>query len=287
MKLKLAIVLALLLPAALFSHSITLAGGAQNFLFDQTTADLPPAAGVYQPPLGIMGSLRMEGEFSDFITYDAVVQYGDFWRDYFWGKASFNLWAFKFGVGTMIGYKLDDTSPLQFNLVPGVSGSVGIQAPGYFFLEGETAVSFGDVVKEGDYSREFFEVRTGFWVPHVITTLSYSRKKLLSQATDTDQAEDLLTRYMVNFDIFSKDIYFTIHLFAGYEIMQRTRIVSGTAGTPTEIAALFAGVEAYFRLNWTLDLFLHAEVPISLTDARFSSVFFFRGFAGVRIHYKR
>jgi hypothetical protein len=263
------------LPAALYAHSLTLSGGVDNFMYGQ---DSEGSADVFTlPSLVPIINIGIDGEFSTFSRYNLTFEKDPILRNVTSGNMTFNLWAFRLGVGAFMS---------MFNAkgeeyIPGVSGSIGLEIPGVFSAYVEYGLSVNpDANEPANINLNYGKVETALWLPGIIGRLIIQRKSFTMTPSDTLILNDSLLRYQVSLDFFSKSSTFQLTLGAGYETLERD--IGPIAGTlaPREEAfdTPFAFADLSFALNPDLAFLLNIEVPLSSAAAGY----FFKAVTGFR-----
>jgi hypothetical protein len=196
----------------LFSGTLTLTGGADDFSFDYYENDTP---NIFRTPYYMpIVNVEMQGEFWNVAYYTAGFQLDPVLRYLLHGEAVFNLWAFRLGLGSFISMFTEGDE----DHVPGFSGSVGIELPGglTFFIEyGSNA--FTDLSVLGNTNLHFGSVNLSIWMPHIVTHFRMFQKAFIQARGPAYTIGNSLLRYEAMLDIYAKTLPLIITLGGGYE----------------------------------------------------------------------
>jgi len=147
----------------------------------------------------------------------------------------------------------------------GIKGSLEFSFPGIAFLSlGGSATLGSGFELASNNTREFAEIRFGFWLPNIIPSFSASTKTYTRQANEFMTLHDTLTRFQFSLDIFFKNTAATFRVDAGHETYTRV-YEGGSLDAADEISAWFAGVEMSFQISKPMRLKAGLEMPIVYT----------------------
>jgi hypothetical protein len=239
-----------------FGLDFRLAGGLGNLAFDK---DREQALGAetFESVKYPFGLVRLEGDYSDIISFDVGFEMDPILRNRITTNISFNTDYIRLDIGPFMG--AFNTKEKIIN--PGISSTLTLEIPGILSGSVSAASTLGAAVNTpGDYLQEMGEIALGFWIPHVICTLSLQSKAFTEQA-DTDLVtKDERIRYQLRADVFSKNVPYTVYVDMGYQSLKRSYITSVT--DTDEYKSIYTGFEATLRLNSFFKLILGAEMPV-------------------------
>jgi hypothetical protein len=250
--------LLLSLPLGGFALDLTVTGGLGNAAFDGGRRE-SLGEGVFSPsPLYFLGQIRVDWDYSDVISFSAALERDPLLRNRISTNVGFTTGVIRLDMGPFMGVfntKKDGTTA-------GISTAASLEIPGILFASVKVASTIGAGIKvTGDYIQESGEINLGFWVPHVVTTLSVKNKGFTEQAADNLIIMDEQIRYQLGADVFAKNIPYTVHIDMGYQSLKRSYISSAPAKTD-ELKSIYAGFEAVFTARPFVKLILGAEAPI-------------------------
>ncbi|MDR1375164.1 MAG: hypothetical protein LBJ24_09355 [Treponema sp.] len=232
---------------------LTIKGGAGNMAFDQDRTsflDDKRFEANYFP----FGLVQLDGVYADFINYRIGFDRDPVLRNRLITNISFNFEYVHLDIGPFIG---------PFNnrdrvITPGISAGLTAEWPGVLFGRLTAGSTIGAGLNDnGDYIQQHGEIALGFWVPHVINTLSVSLRSFTEQ-TGGQRIEDRRTRCQYAAEVFSKNVPYTVHIDMGYQTLER----SYSAGGTDTLKSVFLGFETAVRINPVVKALLGAEMPI-------------------------
>jgi hypothetical protein len=248
-----------MIPPAVWGMDIRIAGGFGNLAFDSKRT-LPLGSETFESVNYPYGLIRLEGDPSDIVSFDAGFERDPLLRNRITANVSFNTDYLRFDIGPFMG--ILNTKDKIIN--PGIGSTLTLEIPGIVFGSVTAASTLGAAMNaRGDYLQESGEIALGFWIPYVICTLSVQTKAFTEQV-DTDLAiKDELLRYQFRADIFTKNVPYTIYIDMGYQSLKRSYTTGITGVTNTdEFKSIYTGFEATLRVHSLLKLILGAEVPV-------------------------
>jgi hypothetical protein len=213
--------------------------------------------------------VKLDGDLSAFSYYDIQFHIDPVLRNTLQGNLTFNIWLFRFGIGAF--FSTFDEGGAKY--APGVSGSLGIEAPGALSVFVEYGQSlFADLSDEGDVRLNYGKLEATIWLPyvlHILPRFIAQRKSLAVEPAGNYDLEDSLVRYEALLDIFfNKAASFLITLGAGYQTLRTVTTPLPPAAPSarsweTEIVSqlALAGVLWKIHPDWTV--FFNTEVPVS------------------------
>jgi hypothetical protein len=251
------LILILLIPSAVFALDLTVKGGLGNTAFNsnrRTPLDDRKFEGAYFP----FGAVLLEGTYSDLITYRAGFERDPVLRNRLSADVGFNFDYIRLTLGPFAG---------PFNnwtriITPGVSAGLTLEWPGILFgsLSAGSTIGAG-INSPGDYVQQNGTIALGFWVPHVVNTLSVSLKTYTEQVNGALRTEDQLLRYQYTADVFAKNVPYTVRIDMGYQSLKRSYTIDGGGGSDT-LKSVFLGFETTVRINPFVKVLLGAETPV-------------------------
>jgi hypothetical protein len=211
-------------------------------------------------------SVKIDGDLSTFSYYDIGFTFDPVLRNLFFSSATFNIWLFRFGIGALLS--VIDEGGVKY--APGVSGSIGIEAPGAISLYVEVGMNLlDDLVGGDDTIWNYGKLAAAIWLPHLRPQLIAQKKSLKVGPVVNYNLEDTLVRYQALLDIyFNKASPFFITLGGGYETLNT--VIESIPAAPasvrrreTETVSLFATFDASWEIHPDFTLLLNVEVPVS------------------------
>ncbi len=154
----------------------------------------------------------------------------------------------KVSAGPFFGFLNTEASPFS----AGISATVRLQWPGVAFVslrsDGATAIS---LFQEDLAPQAKTEISAGFYVPHAIVSAIIEAKRFNETLASGDTITDSFTRYAMEFEIFKKNIPYTLKASVGYE--QRSKRFESSDSIDS-LGAVVAGVKTAASLSSALDL---------------------------------
>ncbi|MDR1230691.1 MAG: hypothetical protein LBK61_04745 [Spirochaetaceae bacterium] len=266
------------LPVALHAHSLTLAGGTDNFVFDPNDTEAQNLFAL--PTLTLLVNAAIEGEFSPFSSYSVKFENDTVLRYLATVNTTFNLWAFRLGFGAFMSV-LNEGS----DYVPGAIGSLGLEIPGLLLAYIEYGQNvFTDSSELGTTNVNYGKLEAALPLPFVLCRFAMERKSFTMMPAETYTIRDSLLSYRVSFDFFSKLSTFQLTLGGGVKTLEKSIepvLPAGSSIQPmmNELPAQFAFARFTFTPSPGFELFLDGEIPVSSTN----TALFFKALAGFKI----
>jgi hypothetical protein len=249
----------LIIAPEAFGLDFRVAGGLGNLAFDKDRTG-PLGSETFEFVYHPFGLVRLEGDYSDIISFDAGFEMDPILRNRIITNISFNTDYVRFDIGPFMG--AFNTEEKIIN--PGIGSTLTLELPGIIFGSVSAASTLGAAVNaRGDYLQEAGEIALGFWIPHVICTLSLQSRAFTEKAEGDLVIKDERLRYQLRADVFAKNVPYTVYVDIGYQSLKRsyTNIIAGQTDTD-EFKSIYTGFEATFRLNSFFKLILGAEMPV-------------------------
>jgi hypothetical protein len=245
-----------MIPPAVWGMDIRIAGGFGNLAFDSKRT-VPLGSETFESVKYPYGLIRLEGDSSDLVSFDAGFERDPLLRNRITTNVSFNTDYLRFDIGPFMG--IFNTKDKIIN--PGIGSTLTLEIPGIVFGSVTAASTLGAAMNaRGDYVQETGEIALGFWIPYVICTLSVQTKAFTEQVDNDLAIKDQLLRYQFRADIFTKNVPYTIYIDMGYQDLRRSYITDVT--NTDEFKSIYAGFEATLRVYSFLKLILGAEIPV-------------------------
>jgi hypothetical protein len=242
------------MSAAALEFGIDAAAGNLQFPWEDTapisSATFPDdnyfwgGAAWLRSPLGDDAALRVS------VERDPVLRNSAF------ATVEFERGIAKISAGPFFGFLNTDTTPFS----AGISATVRLQWPGVAFVslrsDGATAIS---LFQEDVAPQARTEVSAGFYVPHAIVSAVVEAKRFNETLASGDIIADSFTRYALEFEIFKKNVPYTLMASIGYE--QRSKRFE-TSDLIDSLGAVVAGVETAASIGPALDLKANFETGV-------------------------
>jgi hypothetical protein len=249
-----------LCAAALYPFSLTLTGGADNFVYDPNGTN---SANTFSlPSLVPIVNVAIDGEFSDFSRYKIAFESDPVLRKFFYADTIFNLWLFRLGVGAFLSV-FNDGDEAYF---PGVIGSIGLEIPGGFSVYAEYGMNiFTDLSKTGNIHLDYGKIDAALWLPFILCRFVMQKKSFAVTPSGRYIRTDSLVRYQLTVDLFSKSSTLALTLGAGIETLKRS-IEPANAGSSIPFQdgnkeARFALLGISWELSPSLSFLGNVEIP--------------------------
>jgi hypothetical protein len=249
----------LIVPGTVFSLDLTLKGGAGNWSFDKDgVTSLGSAEGKFGPNWYSLGLIRISGDYSDLISYGAAIERDPILRNRISTDFGLNFSFIHLNIGPFMGI-LNSRDRI---INPGISVGLAMEWPGIPFGSVRAGSTLGAGLDDpGDYTQETGEMALGFWLPHVINTLSVSYKRYREQSNIILATRDEQLRYQYTAEVFSKNVPYTVEIDMGYQILKRAYNAFFLTDTDT-LKSVFLGLETTIRINPILTILLGGEIPV-------------------------
>lgn len=235
-------------------------GGAGNHAFDPE-GETPLGAGDtrFQPHVFPLGLISLEGEFSGAVDFSAAYERDSLLGNRLLGSMGFKASIFRLELGPFIG--LFNTGEQVLN--PGITAALGVEFPGVIFGSLKAASTIGSpLFSPGDYAQQTGEIALGFWVPHVVCTLSINTRNFTRRKSDALLLKDEHIRYQFRADIFAKNVPYTIRIDMGFQSLKRSYTSSATGTSSDNLKSVYVGFEGSYQIIPSLRLLLGAEMPV-------------------------
>jgi hypothetical protein len=249
----------LILPGRILSLDLTVKGGAGNWAFDKDSV-MPQGLveGKFEANWYPFGLIGIDGEYSDLISYAAALERDPILRNRITTDFGLSFSFVRLHVGPFMGI-LNSWDRI---INPGISAGLTLEWPGILFGAVRAGSTLGAGLDDpGDYTQETGEIALGFWLPHVISTLSVDYKRYREQSNIILVTGDERLRYQFAADVFSKNVPFTVRINMGYQILKRSYRELFFSDTDT-LKSVFLGLETTVTLNSFLKVLLGGEMPV-------------------------
>jgi hypothetical protein len=235
-------------------------GGAGNHAFDPGGETSLGAADMrFQPHAFTLGLISLEGEVSDTVDFSAAYERDPLLGNRLLGAVGFELGVVRLDFGPFIG--LFNTG--EQVLSPGIAAALGLEFPGIIFGSLKAGSTIGSPVSApGDYAQQTGEIALGFWVPHVVCSLSMNVRTFTRRKSGDLLLKDGHTRWQFRADVFTKNVPYTIRIDMGFQSLKRSYTSPATETSADELKSIYIGFEGSWRLLPSLRLILGAEMPV-------------------------
>jgi hypothetical protein len=249
-----------LFPGLVRALDLGVAAGAGNMAFDPESEDpLGADRGTFEAHHFPLGYADLSGEFSGRFYYRLRMEQDLLLRRRLLGTGGLNLEYLRLEFGPFIGAFNTEEQPVN----PGILGGLVLRYPGIIFGSLKIFSTLGSTVRlPGEYIQSGGEIALGFYVPHVICTLSVNSKTFTQRLNDKLLVTDGLLRYQFSADVFSKIVPYTVRVDLGYQSLRRSYAGDGGGDSEAdELRSIFAGFEGTWRIIAPLKLVLGLEMP--------------------------
>jgi hypothetical protein len=244
-----------------FAQSLTLTGGVNNVMFDSADAASNPQT---PHPMASVNA-GIDGNFTTFSRYHLAFTIDPILQSFLSGNVTFNLWIFKLGIGSFLAVFNEGE---QEN-VPGMTGSLGIEAAGVFSASIEYGLNaFTDLTKTGNTNLNFGNIEALLWLPNVLVHLTMQRKSFIQARSKDYTAQNSSLCYRGALDIFSKSSPVVLTIGAERRTIERIIEPIGEAQIAKQensIDGVFFIAGLTLELRPGFDLILKAEGPLSIS----------------------
>jgi hypothetical protein len=252
------VILFLFIPNFAPALDLKVLGGAANTAFDQEREE-PIGSERFEPALYPFGLVSIDGDYSDMISYHVAYERDPILRNRVLGNIGLNLSIVHLDFGPFLG--IYNTKDKIIDM--GLSAGIGIELPGIFYVNLKGASTFiSTFTLPGDYLEQNGEVKLGFWVPHVLFTLSANSRSFTELDTEDLLTKDELNRFQFAMDIFSKNIPYTICFNTGFQMLKRSYTPSSGSSATEEFRWAYVGFETTWRVIPELQLIFGATIPV-------------------------
>jgi hypothetical protein len=220
----------------------------------------------FQPPdkgeeslfdaLHLWGNLQFAQDFSSGVGFDIRVEHDPILLNRLITRIGYRTHYLAVNLGPLLGVLNGDRS----GIFPGLSLSLETVFPGKFFASLRLDSTIGRRQWEtGDYTQDFIQARTGFWLPNVIFSLEYSARFFAEKAVPRDYRSEW-TRFDLSADVFKKNVPYRVLINAGYEHISWAP--ANNSGPAYLLRAVYSGLELHIQLHPSFELSLGAEIPV-------------------------
>ena len=266
------LVFVVLLSAKVFALDLTVTGGAGNFSFN-TSSSSPLGADNFKGQFYPMGRITIEDQISDIFGYSATAERDPLYRNVLSCEMTINADFLKLSIGPLFSLFNSWDSFIR----PGVSAGMGLEFPGFFFIDVKGGATFGSIL-EHDFTMETTRIALGVWLPNLLSTLSLTTGKFTENNGILTQDE--LLRISYRSDIHAKNVPYVFSFEMGYQYLKR----SYNNTTEDLIRAVFLGFELDITVRHNLTVIIGAETPIFVWGKdpleRARGHWFFKAFTG-------
>jgi hypothetical protein len=249
-----------LAPGTVRGLDLRVVGGAGNLAFDpELESSLGAADKQFEPYLHPLWQIGVEGEFSDLVDFSAAWERDPLLGHRIFANVGINFEHIELDFGPFIS----PFNTMEQPFSPGIAAALGLEFPGILFGSLKAASTIGTLaVLPGEYMQQTGEIALGFWVPHVICTLSLNTRALTRRESEILLVKDEHTRYQFRADVFTKNVPYTIYIDMGYQSQKRSYIPSGADSVTDELKSVYIGCEGTYRILPSLKLLLGLEIPV-------------------------
>jgi len=228
---------------------LELKGGVDGMGFDPKQVEQTEK---FKPFLGITGILSLRGDISKECAFSLNLARDNFFHNNadIRLKTSLDYFGFEFGIFT--GF-----ADFSGTFHMGVLGNMEVRWPNVlFFSVGGSSTIGTEFDFLSDIVRQSAEVKLGFWIPYVITTVTAEMKSFSWHPT-----HDNLYRIKLSADIsFGKTSGFALLVEGGYQILSRKYMVTDDHD---ELSTGFAGFDFQFDIGKYLRFSIGGEMPFA------------------------
>ncbi|MDR2312985.1 MAG: hypothetical protein LBE02_00435 [Spirochaetaceae bacterium] len=264
--------------ASLGALDFSAVAGAGNLSFDRESR-APMGAKEFSGHPYPLGRIGISGDFSDLFGFSVFFQRDPVLGNILEGILQLDTGYLSFSLGPL--FSISNTRGTIFS--PGITTGMRLGIPGIIFIEVKGMGNLGSFSEEGDYAIESSSAALGFWLPHLVNTLSVSVKKFgLLREMDLFTG-DQVWRFCYRGEIYAKNVPYTIFIDMGYQTLTRSYTDQGLE-TSDHIRSIFLGFEASVKVRPLFALVFGAEIPLYTWGkeplVRSSGAWFIQGFAG-------
>jgi hypothetical protein len=242
------------LCAAGLELNSSIAMGNMFFNTGRSTA-IGAAEGSFTENWAYSANLSAVERIGENVTFSAGFERDAVLRNEVFTRVGFDAGFAKLAVGPFFGpFNVDGSV-----LTSGISTSLRLEMPGVMFGSFRSDSSIGaGLAAPGDYVQEKSEILVGFWVPNIMISArlaseSFTFKKLAALTTVDER-----TRYEFIFDIYKKNLPYTVRLNFGYENLMRSYVYAADSDDD-EIGAAIIGMDVAMQLNEAMKVSAGAE----------------------------
>jgi hypothetical protein len=271
-------VMVIFLGSSLWALDFSAVAGAGNLSFDRESG-APIGGGEFSGHPYPLGRIGVSGEFSDLFSFSAFFQRDPLLGNILEGILWIDTGYLRFSVGPLFGIANTRGTAIS----PGIIAGMRADIPGIIFIEVNGMGNLGPLREEGDYTIENSSAALGFWLPHLVNTLSVSFKKFAVLRKGDLFTEDQLWRFCYRGEIYAKNVPYTIFIDMGYQALTRSYDDQGFK-TSDRIRSVFLGFEASVKVRPLFTIVFGAEIPLYTWGkeplTRSGGAWFIQGFAG-------
>jgi hypothetical protein len=164
-------------------------------------------------------------------------------------------------IGPFMGFS--DVRETDAN--PGISIAFDIAAPGVVFgsVRFDTTISGGTIALR-NFVQELWEVKAGFWVPHVIFSLGVQNRSFTT-LRESEIYTRKWTRYTFSMDFFQKNVPRTWRFDLGYQKLKW--IPHDRPAEGYEYGSFFLGAEFHLKVTYAVEIILGGEGAVFSWDS--------------------
>jgi hypothetical protein len=236
--------------------------GLGNMAFDSKAEySLSAASEAFKASYVPFGLISVEGEYSDTISFGARIERDPLLLTQVSGVIGFNYNYVNLEIGPVLGIFNAEDQPVN----PGIAAGIFLQYPGILFGSLDISSTIGSQTNRiGEYLQSTGKAAVGFWVPNVICSFSVGAQKFTQRVNNYLLTIGERTRSQMSFDVYNKNVPYTIRIDLGYQSLKRSYVNEDEAGNYTEsdeLKSVYGGFEGTWRIASPLKLILGLEMP--------------------------
>jgi hypothetical protein len=254
---KLFLYAAVLFLAAPCLHclDISITGGVGNISFDPASEEAD-GDGAFPGKFYPLGRLNVTQDLTGIFSFSGTLERDPILRNRLSMEAVMQGNRFSLRAGPFLGL-FNSENPVQ----GGVRLGIGLDFPGIVFFRLNGSTTLGRPGSKGDYETLEGEAAFGFWLPHVVNTLSAGGKSYKEWKSGDLSAQDQLIRFQYSADIYSKGFPWVVRVDAGYETL--SRLYDGPSVLEEDrYHIIFLGTGITWTFHPGFRLLLGGEVPV-------------------------
>jgi hypothetical protein len=234
---------------------LTLTGGTGNVSFDPEEESAIDD-GTFSGSQYWLGRLEAEQSVSGPVSIRGTLERDPILRNQVSLEAAVQGNSFSFHAGPFAGIYNSGVP-----VMGGIRAGFGLYFPGIVFITADGGATLSALGIEGDYESYVIEGAVGFWLPHVVNTVSGGLKRYLEQKSGGLSIRDELLRFRYCADIYGKTLPCVIQASFGYEKLSRS-YDRPASFEEDRYHIVFAGAEITWKLWPGLSLILGGELPV-------------------------